>query len=128
MHSFIAASVLLAFAAAAPAPVPQDIDFELAYALPNPPSSVSIGVVAQTVTYNPTSILASALPQITSSVIATANDTDATATLAKRTACALQPSEQQALPPILPTLRLPFWLTQHLERPRIQLPRLLGII
>lgn len=100
MRSIIAASALLTLAAAAPAPIPQDIDFDLAYALPNPTSTVQIGVTAQAVTYTPAAIFASALPQITSTV--DSGDESSPARLAKRTACASQPSGATGAPSYSP--------------------------
>lgn len=100
MRSFIVASALAGLAFASP--VPQDIDFELAYALPDPSYATSLldqgTVTATTVTYDTSSILETAMPQITSSVPITATTVDvatytgdANAKKVKRTACATQP-------------------------------------
>jgi hypothetical protein len=91
MRSFILASAIAALVAAAPAP--QDIDFDLAYALPNPTFTEALGVTAQVVTYNPTTILSAAASQITASntntaVVATS---DAPSNQ-KRAACAALPA------------------------------------
>lgn len=97
MRSFILTSVVLSIAAAAPAPAPQDIDFDLAYALPNPSYTTAAGATAQIVTYNPSSILASAQSQITAAQT-DASDATSTAALEKRTACAPQPSGYGPVP------------------------------
>jgi len=68
-------SLVLAAPAPAPAPAPQDIEFGLVYALPEPTYSIDPLATAQVVTYNPSSVLSAALPQITAKI----DDTDAVA-------------------------------------------------
>ncbi|KAF2150206.1 hypothetical protein K461DRAFT_201709, partial [Myriangium duriaei CBS 260.36] len=79
---------------AAPAPAPQNIDFDLVDALPAPTYTISVGVSAQTVTYDASAIISAAASQITSDV------TTATlaSALAKRTACAPQPTGAKNAP------------------------------
>jgi len=67
----------LSLVLAAPAPAPQDIDFDLVDALPNPTYTIPMNAVNVTVSYNPSSILAAAITQITESVV-TAITTDGT--------------------------------------------------
>jgi hypothetical protein len=79
-------------------PNPQDIDFDLVYKLPNP----NYATTASTVKYDATSILAAALPEITSSINAQTATTliaAATGTVQKRdTACQPQPAGATAAP------------------------------
>lgn len=91
--STLFASGLVCLVAAAPAPRPQDINFDLAYALPDPTYSVNSDATAQTVTYTPSAIYASALPQITStnSVDTLAMTSDAT-NVVKRAPATAAPS------------------------------------
>jgi hypothetical protein len=87
---FLAPSIIGLVAAI---PAPQDIDFELAYALPNPTYTQAIGVTAQTVSYNPTTVYAAAAEQVTETVIdsAAAVATDIFLKNKRAAACATQP-------------------------------------
>ncbi|PNS16124.1 hypothetical protein CAC42_4525 [Sphaceloma murrayae] len=87
---------LVASVSAAPAPVPQDIDFDLVYALPNPSSSVALGVTAQVVTYDPTSVVKDAIPQITQDP----HNDEPSAAVRKRAACKAQPAGAKGAPTV----------------------------
>jgi hypothetical protein len=91
MRSVFLAPAILGLVAAIPAP--QDIDFDLAYALPNPTFTQAIGVTAQTVSYNPTTVYAAAAAQVTHSVVDSevAVATDANFVKKRAAACATQP-------------------------------------
>lgn len=95
MRSFIALSSLLALVAAAPAS--QDIDFDLADSVPNPSYVTSIGVTAQLVTYDATSVLAAAAAQITATET---DDSGIAARNEKRTACQVQPTGAKNAPTV----------------------------
>ncbi|TKA23705.1 hypothetical protein B0A50_06541 [Salinomyces thailandicus] len=84
---------LLGLSAAVPAPVPQDIDFDLADQLPDPTYTTTLSQV----TYDATSILQDAIPQITASA---SQDGLATgvAEKVKRAACAAQPTGAGPVP------------------------------
>lgn len=96
MRSFASLCAVFALAAAAPAPIPQDIDFDLVDSLPNPTYSVATGATEQIVTYDPVAVLSAAQTQITSNVASAAiTETSSVAdlaSLAKRSACAAQPT------------------------------------
>lgn len=82
-------------------PAPQDIDFDLAYALPNPTFTEAVGVTAQTVSYNPTTVYAAAADQVTSSVsdwTAEATATDAPSNVKRAAACASEPAGSGPIP------------------------------
>jgi hypothetical protein len=92
MRSAFLASAIIGLVAALPSP--QDIDFDLAYALPNPTYTEAVGVTAQTVVYNPSTVYAAAAAQVTQSVTdsaAAVAATDATSVEKRAAACALQP-------------------------------------
>ncbi|PSK46069.1 hypothetical protein B9Z65_5037 [Elsinoe australis] len=92
----IALAGLATLAAAAPAPAPQDIEFDLVYALPNPTSSVALGATAQVVTYDPTSVIQEAIPQITQDPHADGQGS----TLRRRAACQQQPAGAKSAPKV----------------------------
>lgn len=95
MHSslILLAIAGLAYAAPAPAPAPQDIDFDLAYAAPEPTYTVADGATAQIVTYDASSVYASAIPQITATTDASSPaSTAVSGIIEKRAACTSQPS------------------------------------
>jgi hypothetical protein len=91
MRSILLAPAIIGLVVAAPAP--QDIDFDLAYALPNPTFTQAIGVTAQTVSYNPTTVYAAAAAQVTQTDIDSdaAVATDAVSVIKRAAACATQP-------------------------------------
>ena len=100
MRSFLLTSAALGLAIAAPAPVPQDIDFDLAYALPNPTFTEDVGAIAQTVSYNPTTVFSAAIEQITATQTDDAGVSATDEAVEKRAAvsCAPQPSGYGPVP------------------------------
>lgn len=85
MRSFITPLLVAGLAAAAPAP--QNIDFDLVYEAPKPTYTIAQDVAAQTVVYDPASVIASAAAQIT----AAAPD-ESSAPVEKRAACNALPA------------------------------------
>lgn len=94
MRFLLFLSSVLGLACAAPRP--QDIDFELAKSLPDLVYSEAIGVTAQVITYDASTVLPSAAAQITATVVNTDGAVIATTDAAsnqKRDACAAQPAQ-----------------------------------
>ena len=87
MHNMHIIRFVPALAAIAVA-LPQQIDLDLAYALPNPSYSTAKYASAQIVTYNPTSVIAAAMSQITSSPA----PSDLTLSKRQATACSALPT------------------------------------
>lgn len=96
---FLAAAL---FALTGASPVPQDIDLDAVIAAPDPTFTQVLGATAQVVTYNTESLVAQAtsVTSVTVTAGASADDGDVAARLAKRTACAVQPSGATGAPTV----------------------------
>jgi len=92
-------------ALSAASPVPQEMDLDMVIAAPNPTFTEILGATAQIVTYNTQTIIAAAT-SVTSVTVNTlvVTTTDAAARLAKKDACATQPTGATGAPTVSPDI------------------------